>query len=216
MSLVLLFVGAVLLRQAAPVLPVEGRQIEGLVESELETRTCDRSDDRERINEIRSDVPPQGRVTSEQVLACPMAFDGLSVTYVGEAIGELLPRDGGAWVLVNDDDYALDTGPLPTHRDFGGFSGGLRVWLPDELLDEIDGFGGPERRGTILELRGTVVRDDPDDAGGLTMRALSAEVVRESESIGAPFHAAQAVTASVLAVLAAGAWVLARRSNRRR
>jgi hypothetical protein len=67
------------------------------------------------------------------VTSCPAAYDGHRVTYVGELVGDLLRREGGAWVLVNDDDYALRVGPLPAHPELRGTNSGLSVWLPDPL-----------------------------------------------------------------------------------
>lgn len=156
-----------------------------------------------------------GRVRSGEVVACPDEFDGRTVEFVGEAVGEVLERDGGAWLLVNDDAYALESGPLPAHDVFAGTNTGLSVWLPADVID-LDGLvtGGPGRRGDILALHGRFLRADPADGGGMTLRASEAEVVVPAADVEPPFHGEQAIGAAVaVAVTAglAGSWRLARR-----
>jgi hypothetical protein len=136
-----------------------------------EIDTCARGGDQPDGSDLGLPTPGEGRVTAEQVTACPEAFDGRRVTYVGELVGDLLHREEGAWVLVNDDDYALEVGPLPAHADLRGTNSGLAVWLPDDLLDDITGLGRPNQRGDLVELTGAIARTDPADGGGLTLRA---------------------------------------------
>ncbi len=113
----------------------------------LELVTCERTlPDRPVVTEgVRPE--PVGRVTSGEVVTCPDAFDGQVVVYIGEVIGDVLHRDGGAWVLMNDDAYALEVGPLDSHGDFQGYNSGLSVWLEGELADLADEAGSPDRRG---------------------------------------------------------------------
>lgn len=164
-----------------------------------------------------SQVDPVGRVNSVDVIECPDAFDRQSVTYVGEVVGDVLHRRGGAWLLVNDDGYALRTGPLQSHDAFDGFNTGLSVWLPDPL-PELEA-GGPRQRGTVIEVRGVILRADPADGGGLTLRALDpgdVRVIREAEPIDRPINRGQAVLALVMAALAVGVVAIERRARARR
>lgn len=156
-----------------------------------------------------------GRVTSEMVLACPTIFDGLVVTYVGELVGDLLPREGGAWVLVNDDEYALRLGPLPSHREHAGTNAGLSVWLPDDLLGAVTGLGRPGVRGDVVELAGHIERTDPQDGGGLTLRATALTILRPSEPVAEPLDRPQALLAVASVLAGAVAWTLRRRAARR-
>lgn len=154
-----------------------------------------------------------GRVTSGQVFACPEAFDGRRVTYAGEAVGDVLRRDGGAWVLVNDDDYALVLGPLPSHRDHRGTNSGLSVWVPDELLDRISGLGRPNQRGDVLLIDGHIVRTDTSDGGGLTLRADDLEVLRPAVALNDPLHLPQVLLAAISLLSAAVLAALRRRGR---
>jgi hypothetical protein len=157
-----------------------------------------------------ADLPADTRVTSEMITACPTAYDGLRVTYVGELVGDLLRRDGGAWVLVNDDDYALGYGPLPTHREHQGTNAGLTVWLPDEHAEQVTGLGRPNTRGDVVELEGHIRRADPEDGGGLTLRADNMRTIQPAQTLSDPFDLPHAALAA-FSLLAGGVLWLARR-----
>ena len=177
-------------------------------ECRRDTETGDAPEEREPI------VAGEGRVSSAMILACPVRFDGLRVSYTGELVGDLLHRDGGAWVMVNDDDYAITYGPLPTHREYQGTNSGLSVWLPDDLLDEVTGLGRPDQRGDVVQLEGAVLRTDPDDGGGLTLRADRIEVLRPAEGLAEPFDRPRAALAAVSVLSGAALWALRRRAQR--
>lgn len=144
-----------------------------------------------------------GLATSAEVLTCPFSFDGLRVRYVGEVVGDVLQRDGGSWVLANDDAYALEDGPLTAAGTPRGTNSGLTLWLPDPLDDLADEPGRPDRRGDVLEVVGTVLRADPADGGGLTIRVEEARVLAEAAVVEVPVHWRQVGAAVVLALLAA-------------
>lgn len=168
-------------------------------------RTCLRGVEASGIEDIRSELQPGERISSTQITACPQAFDGLRILYAGEAIGELLPRRGGGWVQVNDDAYALEVGPLGRHDDRRGFNSGLSVWLPDGLHEQVEGFGAPDRRGDVLLLEGELVRADPADGGGTTLRADRLTVLAPSVALEEPLHVLQAIVAGVLGLIAIAA-----------
>ena len=180
--------------------------------------TCERTlpNAPETLDQI-AEVDSVGRVESSQVIECPDAFDRQVVTYVGEVVGDILHRDEGAWLLVNDDMYALEVGPLQGHSQFHGGNTGLSVWLPRPLPQLTP--GGPDRRGTVLAIDGFIQRTDPADGGGLTLTALSGDSVRvvaESQAIDRPLNRGQAIAALVFSLVAALAVAVERRAARRR
>lgn len=160
-------------------------------------------------------VAPVGRVSSGAINSCPSAFDGQLVVYVGEVVGDVLQRDDGAWVLANDDDYALEVGPLSGHTEFAGSNSGLSLWLPGDQAKLVDEPGNAQRRGDVIEVRGVVNRTDPADGGGLTIRALQTRVLVEAQYIDGAVNGVQAGVAIVLSLVAAGAIVWERRRGRR-
>lgn len=161
-------------------------------------------------------VDPVGLVRSVEVLNCPQAFDGQFVVYIGEVVGDVLRRDGGAWVLMNDDDYALELGPLHAHQEFRGTNSGLSVWLPDPLPDLVEEPGRAGQRGDVLQVRGILHRTDPADGGGLTIRARDAELIARWQPIDTPVNVPQAVVAGFFALIALVVTVVERRVARAR
>lgn len=182
----------------------------------LEDETeCVRRTDETGADDVREDYRDGDRVSATQIHLCPAAFDGREVLYVGEVVGELLPRDGGVWAQVNDDPYALEVGPLVGHTQRAGFNTGLAVWLPDGLHEDIEEMGRAGRRGDVIEVRGTLLRADPDDGGGITVRAEQVQVVADAVEVDEPLHVPQAVAAGVLALVAMATLLWSRRVRQR-
>jgi hypothetical protein len=177
---------------------------------------CPRPDPPERLAELRAALRPDGRLTSAIATACPRLLDGQDVHYVGEVVGDVLRRDGGAWVQVNDDAYALEVGPFGPHRTRRGFSSGLAVWLPDGLHEQLGMPGRHGSRGAIVRIEGTLLRADPADGGGLNVRADRLEVLSPPVTVEEPLNRPLILSAAVAALLAFGAWVWARRQGRSR
>lgn len=220
-AVVALLVG---LRRTAPHEPLEFVLPAAADPEEL--LTCERTvpgdpqqEQREEVAEEQADqeraTEPIGRITSSRVVECPDVFDQELVTFVGEVVGDVLEREHGRWLLVNDDAYALEKGPLPTHTDIVGGNTGLAVWAPDDVGGELIA-GGPGRRGDIVVLQGILHRTDPNDGGGLTIRARDLDVVEPAQPTHRPFHGNQAIAAGVLAVVAMGTVTLQRIQLRRR
>lgn len=174
---------------------------------------CRRSDPDEVVTALTDRLRP-GRITAAIVVACPRLFDGREVVHVGEVVGDVLRRDGGAWVTLNDDPYALELGPFGAHRERAGFNTGLSVWLPDGLHEDLGPAGRHGRRGAVLRVEGVLRRADPADGGGLTVRAVSAEVLAPSTPVTAPVDRTLATAAGVAALTAVAAGLHARRRRR--
>lgn len=179
---------------------------------EARTLTCERTLPDTPTTDIER-VEPVGRVSSAAVNACPDVFDGLVVDYIGEVVGDVLARPDGAWVLVNDDDYALETGPLSGHTQFRGANSGLAVWLPVGQADLVDEPGDATRRGDVIRVSAIVNRTDPLDGGGLTLRALDTEVLVEAQYLETPVNRVQAGLAVLFTLVAAAVVVWDRRTS---
>jgi len=177
---------------------------------------CTGENDSALATTIGNQFPKTGRVTSYQLLNCPRAFDQKMVTFTGEVVGELIVRRGGVWAQVNDDPYALIYGPLVGHSAHVGFNSGVAVWFPDGTHEIIETVGRPATRGDVVEIVGTFLRTDPNDGGGLTIRADSVKVLAEGFTVDEPLHTLQLVTAAVLFMGALAALGLAQVVRRRR
>lgn len=178
---------------------------------------CAQAPGREGEERVEAMTQPAlaGDVTSGELLDCPETWDGRQVRLVGEVVGGLLERGNRAWFQLNDDAYALELGPLPTHRDHRGLGGGVGVLAPLEELASLSFLGGPRSRGDIVEVVGMFHRVDPITREVAIVRADQVSVV----SVGAqvrdqpvPLRRASALIALACAV----AVVLVERSSRRR
>jgi len=216
----LLFALTSLLERSAPVAPLDARAVPALVDlpSPLlaEPVRCSRADERAGIDELRSQVLLGGRLTSAIVYACPRLLNGRQVEYVGEVVGDILRRSGGAWVLVNDDAYALEVGPFGPHREQRGFNSGLAVWLPDGKHEHLGAPGRHGRRGDIVRVEGVLNRSDPNDGGGITLRATSLEILAPSARVDEPLNLPLITAAGIAVLLALAAWGWDRRRTRGR
>lgn len=158
---------------------------------------------------------PPIRVSSSELYDCPASHDRQLVTFEGEAVGALLARDGGAWTQLNDDVYAGDLGPLPSHRDFRGGNAGVGVFLPADLAEQIEHVGGPHRRGDIVAVTGTFHRVDPTTNEIAVIRAVTATVRTPGEPIDHPPLRDRRIVGVLLALAAVGASLGQRAAGRR-
>jgi len=176
---------------------------------------CTRAIERAQIDGLARELRSDGRITSEMVFACPRLFDRRAVVFVGEIVGDVLARDGGAWAQVNDDAYALEVGPFGAHRERRGASTGLAVWLPDGLHEPLSAPGRHGRRGDVVQISGVLRRVDPADGGGITIRATELTILAPAVDIEEPLHRDLALAAALAAALALTTTVWARARRRR-
>lgn len=151
----------------------------------------------EAVARVRTEHVAGDLIDSRSVRACPVGFDGLEVRLIGEVVGDVLARDGGAWLTLNDDAHALGAGPLVGHGVRAGTNHGLAVWAPTGTYEQLAAPGRAARRGDIVVVVGTLRRADPEDGGGLSVRATGIEVLVPGASATAPFHRTQALVALV-------------------
>jgi hypothetical protein len=205
------------LERSAPRVPAAAPAVMDLPEplSDLPV-PCTRSDPEARITALRAELRQDGRLTSALAHSCPRLLDGQDVVYVGEIVGDVLARDGGAWVQMNDDAYALELGPLGAHRERRGFSSGLAVWLPDGLHEDLGPPGRHARRGAVVLVEGMFLRADPLDGGGMSVRATTLTVLAEPFEVTEPLDRGLVASALVACLLAAGCGLWARRRARSR
>jgi len=155
-------------------------------------------------------VSPVARISSATANACPRLWDGRVVGYVGEVVGHVFARDGGAWIQINDDGYALQSGPLPNHLDFDGTNSGLFVWLPSEFVALVTHPGESRWQGDVLAITALFMRNDLTEGGQLTLRAIHVTSLAPARSVPRPIHGRLAISA-LLAMMVAGALIMRER-----
>ena len=153
-------------------------------------------------------------VVADELIECPATFDGVTVSYRGEAVRAVLARGPRSWVHLNDDPYALELGPLYDHRTAVGGNSGIPVSIPTAVADTITHVGGPRHHGDILEVAGVFHRADPHDGGG---PAIQADVVRITEvgnAVRRSVDRTRLFVAAAISIAALGAAILAHTRRR--
>ena len=137
-------------------------------------------------------------------------WDGMTVSFTGEAIGEAMRRGTGAWIHLNDDAYGLEeTGKL------SGANSGIGVWVDARFASRITVFGDYKHRGDVVEITGTFHAACPLHGGDLDIHAESLRIVRTGRDAPRPIARSRLLAAAVMAALTAGLF-LARTLMRRR
>ena len=153
-------------------------------------------------------------VVADELIECPATFDGVTVSYRGEAVRAVLARGPRSWVHLNDDPYALELGPLYDHRTAVGGNSGIPVSIPTAVAGNIASVGGPRHHGDILEVTGVFHRADPHDGGG---PAIQADVVRITEvgnAVRRSVDRTRLFVAAAISIAALGAAILAHTRRR--
>lgn len=145
---------------------------------------------------------PSSLVTSGDLYDCPHTYDGHTVTFEGEVVGAVLRRADGAWVQLNDDAYAGDLGPLPSHRAFRGGNSGVGVHIAPEVARELTWVGSHRSRGDVLTVTGVFHLSDPTSGESAVIRAAHGEVTRSGGSLEHPPLRDRQVAGVVLGLVA--------------
>jgi len=125
-------------------------------------------------------------VTTEELINDMPAYDGKEVTITGEAIGDVMLRDGYGWVTVNDDIYA--TSSIEEGGELSGYTNlGVAVWAPRGQLEQIHILGGYKNKGDRVMVTGVFNRACPEHGGDTDIHASSAEVLEQGYPFSHPF-----------------------------
>jgi hypothetical protein len=108
------------------------------------------------------------QVSGTELINNARKYDGKSVVYVGEVVGDVMVRGDFAWVNVNDGESTIG------------------VWMSKELAKEIKFAGSYHARGDQLEITGVFHRSCPQHGGDMdihaeSMRKISSGRVVEEE-----------------------------------
>jgi hypothetical protein len=123
-------------------------------------------------------------IPSSALVERAKALDGGAIAFEGEAIGDPMPRRGGAWVNLAGETYAIG------------------VWLPPAELEKISRYGSYGMRGDRVRAEGEFQRACPEHGGNLDIHATSISILERGEEIPHPTSPARIAAAG--ACLAAG------------
>ncbi len=124
-------------------------------------------------------------VSSTELVNKARDYDGKSVIYAGEVIGDVMARGDFAWVNVNDGENAIG------------------IWLKKESAEEIQFAGSYHARGDRLEISGIFNRGCTQHGGDMDIHAQTVRTISPGGPVREEFNTGKRnVTFILLGVLA--------------
>ena len=106
------------------------------------------------------------QISSTELINNAREYDGKSVVYVGEAVGDVMVRGDFAWVNLNDGENAIG------------------VWLNKELAGGIQFTGSYQTKGDRLEITGVFQRNCIQHGGDMDIHAQSIRKINPGRAVG--------------------------------
>lgn len=151
-------------------------------------------------------------LTSGELVESARAWDGRTVTFTGEAIGEAMRRGTMAWIHLNDDAYMWRN--IEEGAALGGYNSGHAVWLAAKLAAEIRFFGDFKHEGDVIEVTGVFNAACPEHGGDMDIHAATLRIVRPGHAVGHTVNRSRLVAAALMLFLTAVAFAAQRYARR--
>jgi hypothetical protein len=156
---------------------------------------------------------PRNDPTSAQLVEKPKQYNGTTVTFTGEAIGEVMVRGDYAWIHLNDDAYELRN--VEEGAKLGGYNSGMAIWVPTELTKQIDTYGDYKHEGSIVQITGTFNAACREHGGDMDIHATTAALIRPGHEVVDVIPSWKVLLALALMALAASLWWFERLTRNR-
>lgn len=160
-----------------------------------------------------TDFTNPNEVGSADLVEAPSKFDGSSLTFTGEAIGDAMERGDMAWLHLNDDPYMYAN--VEEGTPLQGYNSGMPVWVSAELAGMVKTFGDYRYEGDVVEVYGTFNAACPSHGGDMDIHASRLTVVESGHRADDPVHPWKIWLALGLAVTSGIFWVANRRVHAR-
>lgn len=146
---------------------------------------------------------------SGALVESPKKWDGKSLAFTGEAIGEAMVRGDHAWIHLNDDAYYLKN--VEEGAELGGYNSGMAIWLPATEAAKVGIFGDYKHQGDVVRVDGVFNAACAEHGGDMDIHATSLAMVAEGRHAADPVKPAKLLLAVGLALLAGALFVANRR-----
>lgn len=107
-------------------------------------------------------------LSSTDLLNNTKQYNGQTVVYQGEVIGDIMVRGDYVWLHSNDGITAIG------------------VWTPKTLIGNIEYIGDYQQKGDMVEVRGEFHRACPEHGGDLDIHAVEIKKVASGGKLLAP------------------------------
>ena len=155
-----------------------------------------------------------GSVSSTELVEHPREWDGKTIVFVGEAVGEVMVRGDHAWIHLNDDAYMLagvEEGAAPA-----GYNSGMPVWISAEPAASVRVLGDHTHQGDVVRVEGVFNAACAEHGGDMDIHATALSVVRPGHEVHDPIQARKLMWLLGLAALAAAVMAAELGGRRRR
>lgn len=146
---------------------------------------------------------------SGALVEAPKEWDGKTLSFTGEAIGEGMIRGDHAWIHLNDDAYYLKN--VEEGAELGGYNSGMPIWLPTGEAEKITSFGDYKHEGDVVSVEGVFNAACGEHGGDMDIHATRLEIVAKGRHAADPVKPAKLLFAVGLALLAGALFVANRR-----
>jgi hypothetical protein len=151
-------------------------------------------------------------LTSGELVENARAWDGKTVSFTGEAIGDAMHRGSMAWIHLNDDAYMWRN--IEEGATLGGYNSGHAVWLAADLADEIRFFGDFKHEGDVVEVTGVFSAACPEHGGDMDIHATALRIVRPGHAVQQVVSPSRLIAAGLMLLVTAVAFAAQRYARR--
>ena len=164
-------------------------------------------------------APAAGAVTvspndpsSAELIDAPKKYDGVEITFKGEAITQAMVRGEWAWLHINDDAYYLKN--VEEGAELGGQNSGQAVWLPASEAMKVTTFGDYKHEGDVVTIKGTFNAACGEHGGDMDIHARTLTVDIPGRRAMDPVKPWKLAVAGVMVLGAGFVYVVDRRLSR--
>lgn len=135
--------------------------------------------------------------SSTELINNAKLYDGKTIFYSGEAIGDVMARKEYAWINLNDGKNAIG------------------IWIQRELTHDIQYFGSYNAKGDWVEIKGIFHRSCPEHGGDLDIHAQFITKISSGSKIFHSIKTGAINSACVLFSIVLAAYLLKMRQPRK-
>jgi hypothetical protein len=146
------------------------------------------------------DTPSGVEVNSASLVENASAWNGRTIAFKGEAIGEAMVRGKMAWIHLNDDAYMWKN--IEEGAQLGGYNSGHAIWVSADLAMKMRYFGDFKHEGDVVRIVGTFNAACRQHGGDMDIHASTLEIVRVGHPVHDAFNTSRAILAGFLLAVA--------------
>ena len=135
-------------------------------------------------------------IESTELIEKGSEYDGKTVDYSGEVIGDLMARKNHAWINVSDGNNAMG------------------IWSERVLIPPIHYFGSYAARGDTILVRGVFHRNCPEHGGDMDIHASAITIVAAGEIVPHGTSLSAVFAAISLLITSLGCFILFKRRQK--